>query len=116
MKYIILVCDGAADWPIKELENKTIFEAANTPNLDWLAQKGEMGLLQTVPEGMKPGSECANMTIMGYDPRTDLTGRGPLEALSSGVPLSETDLAFRCNLINIKDGKIWYNSSDNIST
>ncbi len=116
MKYIILLCDGAADLPIKDLGNKTIFEATNTPSMDWLASHGQMGLLKTVPDGMAPGSECANMTIMGYKPEEDLTGRGPLEALSAKVPLNKSDIAFRCNIININDGLIKDYSSGHISS
>ncbi|MBY9007009.1 MAG: cofactor-independent phosphoglycerate mutase [Candidatus Lokiarchaeota archaeon] len=116
MKYIILVCDGAADWPIEELGNKTIFEASRTPYLDKIASIGRMGLLKTVPDGMKPGSECANMSIMGYRPEQNLTGRGPLEALSAGVSLKESDIAFRCNLITIEDDLIKDYSSGHITT
>ncbi|MBD3253575.1 MAG: cofactor-independent phosphoglycerate mutase [Candidatus Lokiarchaeota archaeon] len=116
MKYIILICDGAADWPIEELRNKTIFEVSNTPNMDFIARKGKMGLLRTVPKGMAPGSECANMTIMGYRPERVLNGRGPLEALSAKVPLAENDLAFRCNLITIKEGIIKDYSAGHITT
>ena len=116
MKYVILICDGAADWPIEELGNKTIFEAADIPYMDFIATHGKMGLLRTVPEGMNPGSECANMTIMGYNPQTDLTGRGPLEALSAGVPLNDTDIAFRCNLITIQESIIEDYSAGHIST
>jgi len=116
MKYVILICDGAADWPIEELENKTIFEATNTPSLDYLAKHGKMGLLRTIPAGMNPSSDVANMTIMGYNPQTDLTGRGPLEALSARVPLSDTDIAFRCNLITIQDSIIEDYSAGHIST
>ncbi|MFX1258877.1 MAG: cofactor-independent phosphoglycerate mutase [Promethearchaeota archaeon] len=116
MKYIILVCDGAADWPIENLGNKTIFEATETPYMDWIANHGHMGMLKTIPEGMNPGSDCANMTIMGYRPEKDLTGRGPLEALSADVPLNEIDIAFRCNLITIKEGLIDDYSSGHIST
>jgi 2,3-bisphosphoglycerate-independent phosphoglycerate mutase len=116
MKYIILVCDGAADWAIEELGNKTIFEATQIPNMDSIASHGKMGMLRTIPEGMEPGSECANMSIMGYRPEKDLTGRGPLEALSAGVPLSNTDIAFRCNLINIDNGFIKDYSAGHITT
>lgn len=115
-KFIIVICDGAADWPIEELDNKTILEATETPNLDWLATHGKMGMLRTIPNGMVPGSECANMTIMGYRPEKDLTGRGPLEALSAQVPLNNTDLAFRCNLITIDDGIIKDYSSGHITS
>ncbi|MHA1340973.1 MAG: cofactor-independent phosphoglycerate mutase [Promethearchaeota archaeon] len=116
MKYAILVCDGAADWPIPELGNKTIFEVAKIPNMDYLAQNGKMGLLKTIPDSMEPGSECANMTILGYNPETDLTGRGPLEALSAGVKLDENDIAFRCNLITIRNDLIKDYSAGHIST
>ncbi|MHA1257250.1 MAG: cofactor-independent phosphoglycerate mutase [Promethearchaeota archaeon] len=116
MKYAILVCDGAADWPIEKLGNKTIFEATDTPSMDWIASHGQMGMLRTIPVGMDPGSECANLSIMGYRPEKDLTGRGPLEALSAKVPLSKTDIAFRCNLITINGELIEDYSSGHIST
>jgi len=116
MKYAILVCDGAADWPIEELGNKTIFEATDTPSMDWIASHGQMGMLRTIPVGMDPGSECANLSIMGYRPEKDLTGRGPLEALSAKVPLSKTDIAFRCNLITINGELIEDYSSGHITT
>ena len=116
MKYIILICDGAADWPIESLGNKTIFEEAEIPSMDWIASHGRMGTLQTVPESMHPGSEVGNMSIMGYLPEKDLTGRGALEALSANVPLNSMDIAFRCNLINISDGLIKDYSSGHITT
>ncbi|MFX1558571.1 MAG: cofactor-independent phosphoglycerate mutase [Promethearchaeota archaeon] len=116
MKYIILICDGAADWPIEDLSNKTIFEATDTPSMDWIASHGKMGMLKTIPEGMEPGSECAIMTIMGYRPEKDLTGRGPLEALSAGVSINKTDIVFRCNLITINEGLIEDYSAGHITT
>ena len=116
MKYIILICDGAADWPIESLGNKTIFEMTEIPSMDWIASHGQMGMLKTIPDGMHPGSEVANMSIMGYRPEKDLTGRGPLEALSVGVPLSKTDIAFRCNIINIDKGLIKDYSAGHITT
>jgi len=116
MKYIILICDGAADWPIEELGNKTIFEAAETPSMDWIASHGQMGLLKTIPDGMNPGSAIANMTIMGYDPKTEFTGRGPFEALSAGVQLENKDIYFRLNLITIEEGLIKDYSSGHITT
>ena len=116
MKYVVLICDGAADWPIESLENKTIFEVANTPSMDFIATHGRMGTLQTVPERMHPGSEVGNMSIMGYRPEKDLTGRGALEALSANVPLKPMDIAFRCNLINISNGFIKDYSSGHITT
>jgi 2,3-bisphosphoglycerate-independent phosphoglycerate mutase len=106
MKYLILVGDGMADWPIPQLDNQTVLEAANIPNMNWLASHGQMGLLKTIPDSMSPGSEVANMSIMGYHPETDLTGRGALEALSAGVSLSPDQIAFRCNIITITDGLI----------
>lgn len=116
MKYIVIICDGASDWPIEEIGNKTIFEVAETPALDFLARRGQMGLLKTIPDGMEPGSECANMSILGYLPEKDLTGRGPLEALSAHVPLNDNDIAFRCNLITIDNNLIRDYSSGHIST
>ncbi len=116
MKYLILICDGASDWPIEELGNKTIFEATETPCMDWIANLGQMGTFKTIPDGMHPGSEVANMSIMGYRPEKDLTGRGPLEALSARVPLSKTDITFRCNLITINNGLIEDYSSGHITT
>lgn len=116
MKYIILICDGAADWPIDALNGKTIFEAANIPNMHRIASYGKMGLFKTVPDSMKPGSEVANMNIMGYNPETDLTGRGPLEALSVGVPMEPHHLAFRCNIITIENGIIKDYSSGHITS
>ncbi|MFX1236343.1 MAG: cofactor-independent phosphoglycerate mutase [Promethearchaeota archaeon] len=116
MKYAILVCDGAADWPIESLGNKTVLEAANTKHMDWIASKGKMGMLRTIPPEMPPGSDVANMCILGYRPENDLTGRGPLEALSAGLRLELTDIAFRCNLICIENDHIKDYSSDHIST
>jgi 2,3-bisphosphoglycerate-independent phosphoglycerate mutase len=116
VKYIILVCDGAADWPIPALGNKTIFESANIPTMHWLASHGKMGLFKTIPDSMKPGSEVANMNIMGYNPETDLTGRGPLEALSAGVPMDPYHLAFRCNIITIENDLIKDYSSGHITS
>ena len=116
MKYIILICDGAADWPIEALGNKTIFETADIPFMDWIASHGWMGILKTIPDGMHPGSEVANMSTMGYRPEKDLTGRGPLEALSAGVSLNKTDIVFRCNIINIERELIKDYSAGHITT
>jgi 2,3-bisphosphoglycerate-independent phosphoglycerate mutase len=101
MKYIILLSDGMAGWPLKELNGKTTLEAAKTPNMDKLAAHGEIGLVATTPEGMEPGSDVTNMSLFGYDPQKYYTGRAPLEALSMGIKLSENDVAFRCNLVNL---------------
>lgn len=102
MKYLILVADGAGDEPIKELDGKTPLETANIMNINELAQKGIVGRVLTVPEGIAPGSDAANLSVMGYDPRIYLTGRSPLEAASMGIDMSDTDVAFRCNLVTLQ--------------
>ncbi|MBR1891965.1 MAG: phosphoglycerate mutase, partial [Lachnospiraceae bacterium] len=95
MKYVIVLGDGMADRPIESLEGKTPIEVAETPTLDEIAPKSELGLLHTIPEGMKPGSDTANLSVLGYDPKKYYTGRSPLEALSIGVPMKDTDVALR---------------------
>ena len=102
MKYIILLGDGMADRPIAELGGKTCLQAANTPNLDRLASLGQVGMVHTVPEGFPPGSDVANLTVLGYDPKKYYTGRSPLEAASIGVELGPDDVAFRCNLVTLR--------------
>jgi 2,3-bisphosphoglycerate-independent phosphoglycerate mutase len=102
MKYIILLGDGMADRPHAELGGKTCLEAAKTPNLDQLATLGEVGMVHTIPEGFPPGSDVANLTVMGYDPAKYYTGRSPLEAASIGVELGKDDIAFRCNLVTLR--------------
>ncbi len=105
-KYIILVGDGMGDYPLEELGGKTPLEVARTPNIDGLVQAGLMGMVQTIPEGMEPGSDVANMSLLGYDPARFHTGRAPLEAASMGVRLEPHDVAFRCNLVTLeKDGE-----------
>ncbi|MBA7502632.1 2,3-bisphosphoglycerate-independent phosphoglycerate mutase [subsurface metagenome] len=116
MKYIVIVGDGMADYPLKKLGGKTPLEVADKPNMDSIASKGKMGILKTVPDGMVPGSDVANLSILGYDPRKYYTGRGPLEAGSMGVKLGDEDTAFRCNLITEKDGRVFDYSSGHIST
>ncbi len=101
MKYIILLGDGMADRPHAELGGKTCLQAAKTPNLDQLATLGQVGMVHTIPEGFPPGSDVANLTVMGYDPRKYYTGRSPLEAASIGVELGPDDVAFRCNLVTL---------------
>ncbi len=103
MKYIVMLADGMADYPVVELGNKTPLMVANTPNMDYLAQNGAVGLAKTVPDGMAPGSDTANLSVMGYDPKTYYTGRSPLEAVSMGIDLSLTDVTFRCNLVTLSD-------------
>ncbi len=101
-KYVIIVGDGMADYPSESLGGKTPLMVARTPHMDWIAESGEIGLVRTVPDGFSPGSEIANLSIFGYDPRRYYTGRGPLEAASLGVELGANDLAFRCNLVTLK--------------
>ena len=101
-KYIILLGDGMADRPHQELNGKTCLQAAKTPNLDLLASTGEIGMVHTIPDGYPPGSDVANLTVMGYDPKQYYTGRSPLEAASIGVDLRQDDIAFRCNLVTLR--------------
>lgn len=104
-KFLVIVGDGMADYPVESLQGKTPLMVARTPHMDWLARHGTVGLVKTVPDGFTPGSEIANLSIFGYDPKRYFTGRGPLEAASLGVTLNRDDLAFRCNLITLrKDG------------
>ena len=103
MKYVIILGDGMSDEPVEALGGRTPLEAASTPAMDELAAKGEMGMVQNVPAGMSPGSEIANLSVMGYDPLTDFTGRSPLEALSVGVEMGPDDVIFRCNIVTLSD-------------
>jgi len=103
-KYVILLGDGMADLPIESLGGRTPLEYASTPNMDRLAAGGIMGLSRTVPDGMQPGSDIANLSILGYDPRNFFSGRAPLEALNMGIDLGPEDLAIRCNMVDIRDG------------
>ncbi len=103
MKYIILLGDGMADERIETLEDKTPLAYANTPTMDRLSKKSEIGMVQTIPEGMNPGSDTANLSVLGYDPKVYYSGRSPLEALSIGVPMKETDVALRCNIVTISE-------------
>lgn len=103
MKYVVILGDGMADKPIEELGGKTPLEYAATPNMDTLAKKSEIGLVHTIPDGMSPGSDTANLSVLGYDPKIYYTGRSPLEALSIGVPMKDTDIALRCNIVTISE-------------
>ncbi len=123
MKYLVMLCDGMADEPLEELEGRTPLEAAVTPNLDRLAPISEIGMVRTVPKGMAPGSDTANLSVIGYDPKRYYTGRSPLEALSIGVDMEPDDVSFRCNIVTLseeedvyEDRKILDHSSDEIST
>ena len=103
MKYVVVLGDGMADWKIESLGNKTCLEAANTVTLNKLAPLSEVGLCKTVPDGMKPGSDVANMSVLGFDPHRFYTGRSPLEAVSMGIKLTDTDVTLRCNLVTLSD-------------
>ncbi len=116
MKYIILVGDGMPDTPLPELGGRTAIEAANTPNMDAIAKNGALGLANFVPDSMKPGSDVANLALFGYNPIKYYHGRGPLEAASMGVELNDEDVAFRCNLVTLKDGLMDDYSAGHITT
>ncbi len=104
MKYIIILGDGMADWPVKEFGGKTILQNARKPYMDMLARKGRTGMLKTVPDGFHPGSEVANMTVMGYDVTRSFEGRGVLEAANIGVDIKPGQMGMRCNIICIENG------------
>ena len=104
MKYVVVLPDGVADVPIKELGNKTPLEVAKHPNMDWIAREGITGWAHTIPSGFAPGSDVGCMSVFGYDPRTYHTGRAPLEAAAQSIPLGSEDVAFRCNTVTIENG------------
>ena len=123
MKYVIVLGDGMADYSIDELDGKTPLEYAKTPTMDALAVKSEIGLVHTIPDGMSPGSDTANLSVVGYDPKIYYSGRSPLEALSIGVDMKPTDISFRCNIVTVSDDDLPYeqktiidHSSSEIST
>lgn len=103
MKYAVILYDGMADYPVPVFDGKTPMMMAKKPNFDRLAQKGEVGLVRTVAEGLKPGSDVANLSVMGYDPKKYYTGRSPLEAVSIGVKMADDDIALRCNIVTLSD-------------
>ncbi|MCX5678266.1 MAG: cofactor-independent phosphoglycerate mutase [Candidatus Omnitrophica bacterium] len=115
MKYAILVGDGMSDYPVPELGDKTPLDVAKIPNINDIVKNGMIGLVKTVPTGMKPASDIANLSIMGYDPKTYYTGRGPLEAANIGVELAEDEIAFRCNLITANNDTLADYSAGHIS-
>lgn len=115
MKYAIIIPDGAADEPLKELGGKTPLEVAKTPNMDRIAMEGRQGTARTVPEGFESGSDVATMCLLGYDPKVYHTGRAPLEAAAQSIPLSSTDWVFRCNLVTVIDGVMKDHSAGGIS-
>lgn len=103
MKYVVLLCDGMADYPVEELGGKTPMQAAHKPYMDALAKKAQVGLVKTVADHLKPGSDVANLSVLGYDPAVYYTGRSPLEAGSIGIDMKPTDVSFRCNLVTLSD-------------
>ena len=105
-KFIVVLGDGMADEPIESLGGKTPLQYADTPALDRLSKFSEIGLVHTIPEGMKPGSDTANLSVLGYDPKIYYSGRSPLEALSIGVPMKDTDIALRCNIVTISENDV----------
>ena len=111
MKYVIVLADGMADVPIAELGGKTPLEFAKTPCMDLLASSGTMGMVKTVPDSMKPGSDVANLSVLGYDPATCYSGRSPLEALSVGVSMKDTDVVFRCNIVTLSEEESYENKT-----
>lgn len=123
MKYVIVLGDGMADYPIEAIDGMTPLEYAKTPTLDELSTKSEIGLVHTIPEGMSPGSDTANLSVIGYDPKVYYSGRSPLEALSIGVDMETTDISFRCNIVTLSEEEEEYekktiidHSSSEIST
>ncbi len=116
MKYIVLVPDGMADEPNMAIGQRTPLEEAHTPNMDWLASQGLSGMVQTIPEGLPPGSDVGNLALMGYNPLKCYSGRAPLEAANMGVLLGVNDIAFRCNLVTIDNGMMADYSAGHISS
>ena len=123
MKYVVVLCDGMADEPIEQLNGQTPLAYAKTPNMDVLAPVSEVGMVHTIPEGMSPGSDTANLSVLGYDPKKYYSGRSPLEALSIGVDMEDDDIAIRCNIVTISDDDVPFeektiidHSSSEIST
>ena len=123
MKYVIILGDGMADEPIEAIGGKTPLEYAKTPEMDRLALMSEIGMVHTIPDGMSPGSDTANLAVLGYDPKIYYTGRSPLEALSIGVDMQDSDVALRCNIVTLSEDEQVYekrtiidHSADEIST
>ena len=116
MKYLLVVGDGMADYPLPELGNKTPLQVAYKPNIDSITAKGRSGLIKTVPDECTPGSDTAICSVLGYDPRLYCPGRGPLEVPARGIKLSANDSAYRCNIITEKDEAILDYSAGHITT
>jgi 2,3-bisphosphoglycerate-independent phosphoglycerate mutase len=115
-KYVVIVPDGAADEPLEQFDGRTALEAAHTPHMDRISIEGRQGLVRTVPDGFEPGSDVAQMTLLGYDPLRYYTGRAPIEAAARGIRLALDDWVFRCNLVTIADGLMADHSAGHIST
>lgn len=115
-KYVIIIPDGAADYPLDCFDGKTVLEAADTPNMDRIAADGRQGMVRTVPPGLTPGSDVAMMSLLGYDPTQYYTGRAPIEAIAQQINLAPDDWVFRCNLVTCADGKMADHSAGHIST
>ncbi len=115
-KIVVLLGDGMADLPLEDYGNRTILEIAHTPNMDYMASKGINGMARTVPQGMNPGSDTANLSVFGYDPEIYYTGRAPLEAINMGIELSPSDVAFRCNIVTTEGGKMTNFTADHIDS
>jgi 2,3-bisphosphoglycerate-independent phosphoglycerate mutase len=116
MKYCVLIIDGAAGWALPERGGKTCLELAHVPNLEAMAREGFVGLVRTVPQGMEPSSACACMSVLGYDPKVYYRGRSAIEARSMDIPVAKDEVVFRCNLVDVRDGKMWSYSSGHIDT
>lgn len=116
MKFVVLIGDGMGDYPLTGLGGRTVLDTAETPNMDWIAKHGRGGMIQTIPPSMQPGSDVANMELLGYDTTSQFTGRAVFEALSMGRPLSEKDVAFRMNLVTLRDGVMEDYSAGHITT
>lgn len=122
MKYIVVLGDGMADYPVSQLNDKTPLQYARKPSIDYMAKHGMIGMIKTVPDGMPPGSDTANLAVMGYDPIEYYSGRSPFEAASMGIEMKDTDISFRCNLVTLSDDEPYENkiildhSADEITT
>ena len=116
MKYFVLILDGAAGLPLPDRNNKTCLELAVTPNLDAMVKEGSLGLARNVPPGMEPSSACACMSVLGYDPAVYYKGRAGIEARSMGIDIGEDEVVFRCNLVTLRDGRMWDYSAGHIGT
>ncbi len=116
MKYVVLVGDGMADYPIAELDNKTVLQAAKTPYMDSIVDRGMIGLVKNTPDDLAPASDVANLSLLGYNPHQYYTGRGPLEAANMGITLGEKDVAFRCNLITAQGDVLVDYSAGHVTT